>query len=491
MQTFSYSSQNIEPQNNFKKFDIDISLCLLLAFSLPITNFIVSIFGIRIEPQRFLMTLCILRMVIHICFTSTNELKRHKLLWKVFFPVLIVIVYAFFLSLFQPDYIESIRTASQSDIYGFIFKRATKYLSYLILSVYLALVLNSENKVHAVLCSLATALCITEVLGLIQSFVFLVGGIDILPINRSSITTDSIITQSVAIKFLGLNFLRINSLTNEPKVLGIVTTFLLFMKLYWNRYRQNQGFRMVRFLDSYMSTTLWLSLVVILLTFSGSGLISLSFGLALFIFTSGKSIFSFKGNTLIYLTFFFAILVILSIFSTTLSDKIDSFLQASILRRLGGFTTDSSLESFYASVDPEDGAALYNILNFPNAVIFGFGFGAYSNISMVYYNLYYPDGFSPFSRSILIETVFSVGVPGLIVLSYFLYKINIKFILRKHFLVNYPLQLMLNQIVVINFFLRTMEPVFFATLGILASIYLNHICLLRQVQKSKLQHEIN
>ena len=474
MHTFLRYSEQFTDNRNLNKFDFDVFLCSIFAFTLPVTNFSINILNTRIEPQRFMVSLCILRLIIQLILPSAKEIKRHKLAFLLFCPVLLTIIYALFITALQPEVIRSIRAATDREIYSFILKRASKYLSYVAFSVYLALVLKTEKKIHTVVCSLAAALCVAEILGMLQSLVFLISGFDLFPINRTSLsegyTTN--FNQSVVVNFLDLRFLRINSLAHEPKALGVFITFLFFMKLYWSQYRQEYSSKTVPLIDSYMSRILWSSVVVILLTFSGSGLISLLFGLTIIIFISAKKKLYLKANSLIYFTLATVMVLLLFIFVETLPDKIDSFLQASLLRRLAQFSADLSIDSFYASVDPEDGAILYNVLNYPSVLISGLGFGAYSNISFTYFSKYYSQGFSPFSRNILVETIFSVGIPGIIVLSGFYYKLNFKFICGKYSCAKY-IQLMLNHFVLINFFIRASEPIFFTTLGILAAVYLN------------------
>jgi hypothetical protein len=314
---------------------------------------------------------------------------------------------------------------------------------------------------------------------MVQSLVFLISGIDLFPINRTILaegyTTN--FTQSVTVNFLGLRFLRINSLAHEPKGLGMLLTFLFFIKLYWSRYRQEHSFKTVQLLDSYMFRTLGFSVVVILLTFSGSALISLLSGLVIVILMSLNIKRKIQANSLINFTLATAMVLLIFIFVETLPDKVDSFIQASLLRRLAQFASDSSIDSFYASVDPEDAAMLYNVLNYPSVLIFGLGFGAYSNISLTYFSKYFSQGFSPFSRNILIETIFSVGIPGLILLSWFFYKICLQFIFGKYY--KRYIQLMLGHIVLINFFIRASEPVFFTSLGMLFAVYLNRNYIIR------------
>ena len=226
-----------------------------------------------------------------------------------------------------------------------------------------------------------------------------------------------------------------------------------------------------------MSKTLLISVVVILLTFSASGLVSLSCGMAImilmFIQKSFTRTFSFNANSLIYLILAAVTALLLFIFIDDFSDKIGSFLQASLLRRISQFTANFSIESVYASFDPEDGAVIYNILNYPNVMISGLGFGAYSNISLTYFSKYYSKGLSPFSRNILVETIFSVGIPGLILLLWFFYKVNLKGICNEYNSSAISLQLVLNQLVLMNFLIRSSEPVFFTALGILSALYLN------------------
>lgn len=471
-------------KNKKDKFDLDVVLCSILAFTLPITNYSVYIFATRIELQRVLISLCILRLVIKLVLPSNLVNHRKKLVLSIFLPVFLTIIYALFLTTFQPDFIKSIRFSTDAEIYGFIIKRGYKYLSYVLLAIYLGLILKTEAKIHTVLCSLAAILCIAEVLGIIQSLVFIGSGVDIFPINRTTLSSDytTNFTQSVAINLLGLKFLRINSLAHEPKALGVFITFLFFMKLYWSKYKQEIHSKKIPYLDAYMSRTLVCSITVIILTFSGSALFSLLFGLIIATFIEKKH-FNFNRKYLIYSTVFIFVILLTFLIAPSISIVIDSFFQVSVLRRMQKILMEFSTESFYASLDPEDGATLYNILNYPNIVFSGLGFGAYSNVSFVYFSKYYSQGISPFSRNILIETMFSVGLPGFILLSCFFYKINIKFNFYNYYNTANYLPLMLNIIILINVFLRANEPLFFMAIGMLCALYVNRFSMYTGLQK--------
>lgn len=472
------------------KFNLDTFLCFCLAFTLPITNFSIHIFGVRTEPQRILISLCIIKLIINLIIPYGQNKFRNKVIFTLFIPIFVAIAYALFLSVsLQPDFIKSIRFTTDLEIHEFIFKRAYKYISYILLAIYLGLVLKTESKIHTILCSLAAILCITEILGIIQSLVFLVSGFDLFPINRGSLAGSDIphFTESVTVNFLGINFLRINSLAHEPKGLGILITFLFFMKLYWNNYRQDFSLPKVKYLDSYMSRTLVISILVLLLTFSGSALFSLFFGLLITIF-SLSDVFKFNMKYLFYSITFAVFILFIFILFPSVSNSIDSFFQASILRRVRDFLVESSIESFYASADPEDGATLYNILNYPSVILSGLGFGAYSNVSLVYFSKYYPQGISPFSRNILIEIIFTVGLPGFILLSWFFYKINNFNFYKTYFKKLSYLSLMLKTIILINIFLRANEPIFFALIGILCASYTNYYYMYVNIKN---QYHIN
>lgn len=480
------SLENYQQRRN--KFDLDLFLCTLFVLTLPLTNYSFFLGSLRIEPQRFLLILGIFRLILY-CLTSKTQSRQFRQAIALAMPIFLVAIYALILTAFQSDFVQSIRVVSTAEINSFILKRGFKYISYILFFLYITITLNHERKVYHILQFLAIALGITEVLGLLQEAVFLISGIDLFPIIRSSILSSAIETQSVTVNVLGVRFLRINSLANEPKALGIYLSFLFLIKFYWHHLAHLPSSRWMRQLHIYMTRTLGLSILAILLTFSGSSLIALTVSfLIIFILSfyqgqvrkivsislQNKIDINWIKNACIVIFFAIASLTILAIFIDDLSNKIMAFLDASILRRLGDLFADFSLESFYESADPEDGATVWNLIHYPQLVFTGLGYGAFSNISFSFFDRYYSDGFSPFSRNILVEVIFSAGIPGFIILTYFFQRINLLTKRYCNHAFSLVINLMLVPIILINVFIRGIEPLFFMTLGLLAATYLNY-----------------
>ncbi|AFZ32189.1 hypothetical protein Glo7428_3728 [Gloeocapsa sp. PCC 7428] len=467
-----------------KILDFDLILCSSLAFVLPFSAFNIYIFGIRIDFERVLLSVCVLNLIIKLFLPDQNKLKRKRAVFTLFLPILIGIIYALYLTPFQVDFIKSIQFNNDAEIYGFIFKRMLKYLFYIGFSIYLALVLVDERKIKIFLSCLAISLCTNEILGFTQFITFAISGIDLFPMYKVKLTEDfARYHQSATVNFMGLRVLRVNGFSHEPKGLAMVNTFLFFMKLFWSKYARNNLIIQLQFLDDYMSKTLWLSIIVILMTFSSSGLISFLSGFAfLLLLRKNKTTFLAKNN-LIYWIFFTTTIVLSFVFFNDLPEKIASFFQNTMVRRLSLFFKEFSIISFYQSFDPEDGAALYNILNYPFVILHGLGFGAFSNISFVYFSKYYSSELSPFSRNIMIEMLFAVGLPGTIIFFYFLNHIykRLRYI-NKFICSNLYLHSLIAIILFLNLFVRSSEPIFFMFIGILSALYLNYTPL-SQTQK--------
>jgi hypothetical protein len=430
-----------------KLASIDLILVYLLAFLAPISAFSLGVGSIRVEPERILLILCIASLFVHFCLNINP--KRQRAVISLLTPIFIVVFYAVILTLLQADIISSLKSTyfNISEINDFIFRRGSKYIYYILMIVYFGLVLNKPEKTYRFIGFMCLSFCILEICGLLQSIVFLVAKVDLFPIMRGNLNDEVLRSESVTVPFAGLNFLRINSLATEPKVLGTLLGYAFFVKLNWRKFSQESktylpNSALHNWLDQYMPNTRWLSLLVILLTFSGSGLLSVMSGLWFHIgchldsrFNSSLGWKKIKILTLILLGV--GIFISVSIgtgdaLTGGVVGKVNDFLNVSIFRRLGVVGQDQETD-FAGGADPEDGAFLYIVQNRPDFLVSGLGFGGFSNLVMNtdYLRVVYEDYLqSPFARNIFVETIFSVGLPGLLLLLIMFYQINLRYIVE-------------------------------------------------------------
>lgn len=405
---------------------------------------------------------------------SSNNLKVAALILSKYTWIFLLVFYTLLITTLQPFLLSLYDINSDLfDSYSFTFSRGLKYLAYLAFSVYFAIIVSQDKRsFDLVLVSLASGLCAAEIVGLLQQTVFLVSGIDILPITRTGFSSDSVFHYlSVTVNFVGLNFLRINSISHEPKGLAGLISILVILKFYWSYYMNSQSVRSryISLLNRYMSKTLWVSLLVLFLTFSGSAILILLPFFMIFFSNKVSDMATLRSKEYLYILFVFACFSLVFMADNVLA-YLDAFLDASLYRRLGGFFEFKSFDALLSSLDPEDGAFLYNLIRYPFVFSHGLGFGSYSNLSFDFvkaaYSKYNDVVFvSPFSRNIFIELFFSSGAIGLFLLSCFVKKHLLRRDLLREKTIYTPLLLLL----VIGFSIRSNEFLFFVFLSLVLS----------------------
>jgi hypothetical protein len=469
----------ISSNSENSKFNIDIAISSFLAFSLPLTNLAFQYIGLRFELQRIGLIICLIRLIV-IFLTDNNHRTQFRKVFQILSPIFWLIGYAALVTLIQPSYIENISSVSIDKVYDFIWKRGLKFLSYIPLVIYLGIVLKSPRNIHTVFCSMMLGFALLEVLGLVQAGCFIVTGIDLFPLKRyiEEGGTTIIKDLSVPVNLMGVRLLRINSLSHEPKGLGVLISFFFIMKVFWRQYRTQFDYQVSSLLDNYLSKTILVSLLVLGLTFSSSGIIALILTFPL-LFLSGfdrkinlkRLNLPFGKNIRLILIFATAIAILLFVFNTYSFAGFNSFLEQSLFRRTAALEKSINVEAIYQTVDPEDAVFLYNVLHYPTVLLHGLGFGAYSSISLSFFEKYYSHlSESPFARNIGIETIFSVGIPGLwLIRSLFcrINKLSIQGISSMSVLYR-----ILNIIIISNFLIRSSEVMFFAVLGLLVAVSL-------------------
>ena len=468
--------------SNTKSWDIDLFLCIVLVLLAPYAIFdsiarsYVNYFNtIQFQIDWVIILLCLLRFCL--LLTSKTKNKRILKLYFIFFPLLVVTVYTLLISFYQTDFL--IENGLRQVITGvpvknIIVKRGIKYLAYTTLAIYIGLVLNNFVKIHKTLLYLTCSLCVTEILGILQSIIFLVADYNILHVAES-ISEQSFTGTSTSVTFLGMNFVRINSISHEPKGFAILIFHLLIIKIFWSSYRFQAGLssKTSNILDVYLCHTSWLSVLVIFLSFSGSGLFSLIFLMLIFTIANWKDFLtlSFLKRKSIYLVISASTLLALFLEGDIFYSYIYDFWDASILRRMSAFFNQFTLESLYvSSLDPEDGAVINNLINYPNSVFWGIGFGGYSNLSIDFVSNRYDLGLentSPFSRNILVEILFSSGIVGLIGCFMFVKRVLLRFCLKM------SIYRLLGLMIISSFLVRSSEILFFVNIGILAALTVN------------------
>lgn len=463
-----------------KQFDLDLWLCAALMFVQPLTNVAIKYGSLRFDLARFILLLCLARLGYMLLFPGVFKKVAAGPVFKKNMLMFGLVAYTVCMTILQPAFTSDLGFVSVAKINTFIINRGSKYLSYLALSIYVAIVLREPRKIYIGICALAAGLSLLEVLGLLQSVTFTISGIDLFPIKRFAEVNG--VTQvrdlSVPVNVLGLRMLRINSLAHEPKGLALFMVFLFALKLYWASCRKLLQFHTFKWLDSYMIKTLWLTIAVIFMTFSGGGIVALAAVVVLaFLFElrNHKGIIKFRSSFLksliLPLLILLPFILIYLIYSNGLLDILNSVLGNSLFRRTGALETSQSLDALYITLDPEDGALLYNFVNYPKVLLHGLGFGGFSSLSMDFFIRYFSHfSDSPFSRNIVIEIVFSTGIIGLIGTLLFFYSINFQYFKGKSMLS--PLYPFLNIVIIVNVLVRSSESLFFVILGLLVGVSL-------------------
>jgi hypothetical protein len=474
MSSFKISDDSMNSKSH--QFDFDLSLCVLLAFSIPLTNVAISWVGIRFDLQRVVTILCLFRLFF--LFGTRDKSHAYKIL-NVFSPLFLVVLYAALATFLQPVLLQDFGFASHEKIMSFIASRGFKFVNYIALLVYVASVLKNPFRMHFAVCSLALGFSLLEILGVVQSLTYLFSGIDLFPIKRI-VEEGGVISYndlSVPVNVFGLSFLRINSLAHEPKGLSQLLAFFFVFKIYWKSYRRAFSFNTFRWLSLYLERSLVLTTIVISMTFSSSGFFILFFEIVavsfFYLFRKDRSTFAQMSR----LVSRFAIPIVCLAFSAVFyfslnpdysSSPLQSFLGQSLFRRTGALEESINLESIYSTLDPEDGAFLYNIVHHPFMMLYGLGFGAFSSLSMEFFTVYglteyYSE--SPFARNIGIETISSVGIPGVIMVVACFDRLKCRANSRMR-----PLYEITSIIILSNFLVRSSETLFFFSLAVLGSL---------------------
>lgn len=468
LKSYSYSDKAS------KIWSFDFLLCISLLISAPYQIFDTAVAATfrmaQLQFEWLLIIPSLLRLAYILLFPSNKiQSQRIRIIFVLLSPILLTIAYCLLATTIQPSFLISISTIQDnSTIYSFILKRGLKYLVYVAVSIYISLILRIWERIDTAIRFFVLGLCLAELFGLIQEIIYLIYKINIIPIVR---ITKNFLEISPTVNLLGLNFLRINSIASEPKVLAVLVVFLILFKFFWSSYIVQFPSQKIWFskMDYYMKASLPISILTIMLTFSGSGQLAL-FSALIFILIFYKHIpeRSRLSNLYIYL---FLILLLPVLLLPNISSLIQSFLDVSILRRTGElfdkFTLDSLL--YTTSTDAEDGAFIYALLNHPLAFFHGLGFGAYSNLAYEFVKIKYSaEVASPFSRNILIELISSAGLLGLFFSSIFFKRNAINFFYMKS-----SIHIILGFIILINFFVRANVIIFFIAIGILLSINSN------------------
>jgi hypothetical protein len=456
-----------------KTWNFDIILCSFFLFTIPynFTDVLIRTFlGNNLFQFDWIIIVVACLRLGNILLTKKsieNRFLRYALI--TFVPLFIVIVYTFAVTTFQIEFLQENGLYYSSISDGFIFRRGVKYLAYTALALYFASVVNTWQKFYTVLLALLASLCIAEILGLIQAIVFLGTGVDIFPITRTRET--GLFYQSATVDFVGIKFLRIKSLAHEPKGLAGMMYILFIFKFYSSSLllRAKQYIKIPNFFATYLQITWPLTILVLLLTFSGSGLLSFGFIFTVIFLTSlGPLIVS--GRISPNLIFVLLFILGASLVMIQAPEKVNSFFDVSIMRRASGFFEERTIESLYSgSTDPEDTAAIINVIKFPIVVLTGVGFGGYSNLALPIVVSMYGSGIpietaSAFSRNILIELLFSSGLVGIAGCLFFASRLlrNLRF---------YPDVIMpLALVIVSSFLIRSSEVLFFVFIGIVCAV---------------------
>ena len=432
----------------------------------------------------FILIGCV-RLLTLFLYGKSIEKRSFSCSLKIFIPLFLVILYTLFITSFQLDFLLEKNIYFPEINEDFIINRGLKYIIYTAFSLYFATVINTWPRFYTVLLFFISGLCVAEVLGLLQEIVFLTTQVDVLPITRTLET--GLFYQSATVDFAGLKFLRINSIAQEPKGLAELMSILFIFKFYASSLfdRPKQFLKIPSFFVNYLEKTWILTFLVMILTFSGSGLLSFGFVFLVSFFYSLSAFLKTGKFSKSFIISAFLVIVVFFIF-TYFPDKFGSFIDVSIMRRASGFFEERTLESLYSgSTDPEDATAIINVIKFPELTITGIGFGGYSNLSLPIITSFYTglslENSSAFSRNIFIEVLFSSGIIGIIGCLFFARRLFYSFKL-------YPDVIMvLGLVIVSSFLVRSNEIIFFIFVGLSSTtnyIMLNDISnlALRRIQ---------
>jgi len=409
--------------------------------------------------------------ILTIFLSKGNHQQNQQLQYalKIFSPIFWLILYTLLLTFNQANYLIDNNIYFGSISIDFIVKRGIKYCALAGFALYFSTVVNSWKKFYSVLVFLIYGLCIAEILGLVQSIVFVITKIDILPIQRTGIG-GLLRSQSVTVNFLGTSWLRINALSHEPKGFAGLMYILFIFKLY------NRGFFMHatqyivinNSVINYMKKTLPLTIIVILLTFSGSGIFMMATLLIFVGFTTSLNLLvSGKFSPQLVLVFVLATLLLLGFIYYP--SYFDSFLDVSFYRRMSSFIQNRDIDSLYLqSLDPEDGAFINSLFNHSDSVLTGIGFGGAANLSLPFvtsrYGQLITSGVSTFSRNILIEVLFSSGIIGVVFCLFFAKN------LFRYYSIYPSTYTPIILAILSSFFLRSNETIFFSFVGLCGSL---------------------
>lgn len=467
-------------------WNIDLLICMTLVFICPYYIGLEYIaryyFGVSIFLQLFrvITILCIIRLIF--IFGKKDELhnRRVRKIFSIFLPITVVTLYTLAISLNQADFLINRYIYYDHLSTDLLFRRGIKYIAYVFLAVYVSAVLDNWKKVYRATLLLVAGLCIAEIVGLIQFIMFTLFNVNIIPIMRSSgIGDETFRMVEPTIFLLGNTWLRINSLAHEPKGFASLMVILLLFKFFWPPLRLKIYYycKVPMCLDFYLKKTLFITILTLTLPFSSGVALPLAI-LGIFLGFSvvediavSRSIRVKKSTALI----FSALFVSLG-FYVVYPEAFVSFFYGIFYRRLSGFFLDYSLSSFQYSLDPEDGAVINNLFNYPMASITGIGFGGFSNLSIEFvasaYGTAITEKVSPFSRNLFVEVLFSSGIIGIFACFSFARRI-----LPPPSLMKDPIITIFSLVALITFIGRMLgdEALFFVFIGVLVACKLLYL----------------
>lgn len=468
------------------KWNIDLLICMALVLICPyyigleyIARYYIGT-SIFLQLFRIVTILSIVRLIFLLAKKDELNGKRSKKIFSFFLPIAIVALYTFAISLGQVDFLKHRGIYYGSLSTDLLFRRGIKYIAYVLLAIYVSLVLDSWKKVYKITILLVAGLCIAEIVGLIQFIIFTLSNVNIIPIMRSSGIDDATFrTVKPTIFLFGHTWLRINSLAHEPKGFASLMVILLLFKLFWSslRGRAYSYCKTPKYLDFYLKRTLLITILTLVLTFSSSVVLPLSI-LGLFLgfnvvedIAANRSTRIRKSTVLIFSVLFISLGLYI-----IYPEAFVSFFYNIFSRRLSEFFLDYSLSSFQYSLDPEDGAIINNLFNYPIASITGIGFGGFSNLSIEFvasaYGTAITERVSPFSRNLFVEVIFSSGIIGIFACFSFARRI-----LPPPSLMKDPIITIFSLVALITFIGRMLgdEALFFVFIGVLVACKLLYL----------------
>lgn len=341
-------------------------------------------------------------------------------------------------------------------------QRFIKFIGLISINFYILYLSKTKYIISIMITYFSIGLFASEIIGIIQLIVFWTLSIDIFPLH-------DVITPTINIG--GINIMRIRSISHEPKGLGILVSNFLILKIYL----KSSKIYINQIIDKYITSiySIILSIFVILFTFSNSAIVFLGISLLL-LYLHMRCAFN-KSNKIAYnkmdkLVIFFLILAMtLFLFFPSLGNDLSLYAEAMISRR--GEIKASTLDDFYAFLDPEDSGMLYLFFEHLNVLVSGYGFGAFTILTTdLVRSIYHDNEFVSFSRAYLFELTASGGIISLV--------LAIRF--YKRFIFNYialvPILPVFSTLLISNFLVRTSELLFFVFLAISIStvnVYLN------------------